>query len=146
MSESLLDKASDFVFAKLKLVDGDISRLAIPLQTVAVIYSAQGVIDNGGLEYFYESDFNGTPEYSFFVEAYRRIGAECAASCIQESAAMFPFAHANLYELKRQRWLDTVKEDESHAFAKLSRKICSDQSVFSKLGEYVAVNRDSFQI
>jgi hypothetical protein len=127
------------------LVDGDITRLAIPLQTVAVIYSAQGVIDNGGLEYFYESDFNGTPEYSFFAGAYRRIGAEIAATCIEESAAMFPFVDANLYELKRQQWLDKVKEDDSHAFVKLSRKICGDPSVFIKLGEYVAANRDSFQ-
>lgn len=103
MNESLLDRASDFTFAQLKLVDGDITRLAIPIQTVAIIYSAQAVIDNGGLEYFYESDFDGTPEYSFFVEIYRRIGAESAASCIEESAAMFPFAQPNLYESKRQQ-------------------------------------------
>ena len=50
MNESLLDRASDFTFAQLKLLDGDIARLAIPLQTVAAIYSAQAVIDNGGLD------------------------------------------------------------------------------------------------
>jgi hypothetical protein len=74
MSESLLDKASEYAFAQLEDACGDVSLLPLPLQTVAVIYSAQGVIDNGGLEYFYESDFDGTPEYSFFVNAYRRIG------------------------------------------------------------------------
>jgi hypothetical protein len=52
MNESLLDKASDFTDAQLKLFGGDINRLATPVQTVAVINSAQGVIDNGGLEYF----------------------------------------------------------------------------------------------
>lgn len=146
MNESLLDKASDFTYAQLKLYGGDITRLPIPVQTVAVINSAQGVIDNGGLEYFYESDFDGTPEYSFFVEIYRRIGAESAASCIEESAAMFPFAQPNLDEFKRQQWLDLVKENENHAFVKLSRKICGDQSVFVKLEAYVAAHRDFFQL
>jgi hypothetical protein len=41
MNESLLNRASDFTFAQLKLLDGDITRLATPLQTVAVIYSIQ---------------------------------------------------------------------------------------------------------
>jgi len=146
MNESLLDRASDFTFAQLKLLDGDITRLAMPLQTLAVIYSAQAVIDNGGLEYFFESDFDGAPEYSFFVEIYRRIGAESAASCIEESASMFPFAQPNLYEFKRQQWLDLVKEDENHVFTKLSRKICGDQSVFIKLETYVAAHRDYFEL
>ena len=146
MNESLLDKASEFTYAQLKLFGGDINRLPIPVQTVAVINSTQGVIDNGGLEYFFESDFDGTPEYSFFVEIYRRIGAESAASCIEESAAMFPFAQPNLYEFKRQQWLNSVKGNENHAFMKLSRKICGDQSVFIKLEEYVMAHRDFFSI
>ena len=144
MIESVLDRASDFSFEQLKLLDGDITRLSMPIQTVAVIYSAQAVIDNGGLEYFYESDFDGTPEYSFFVEVYRRIGAEDAASCIEESAAMFPFEQPNLYEFKRQQWLDSVKENENHPFVKLSRKICGDSSVFIKLEAYVVAHRDCF--
>lgn len=144
MSESLLDKASEYAFARLEEACGDVSLLLLPLQTVAVIYSAQGVIDNGGLEYFYESDFNGTPEYSFFVTAYRRIGAESAAVCIEESAAMFPFGQPHLHRAKRQEWLDGVRNDESHTFVKLSRKICGDQAVFLKLAEYVGANRDAF--
>jgi hypothetical protein len=65
MNELLLDKASDFTYAQLKLFGGDINRLAIPVQTVAVINSAQGVIDNGGLEYFFESDFDGAQNIPF---------------------------------------------------------------------------------
>jgi hypothetical protein len=131
MSESLLDKASDYAFARLKEAGGDVSRLPITLQTVAVIYSAQGVIDNGGL--------------AFFVTAYRRIGAESAAACIEESAAMFPFGQPHLHEAKRQEWLEGVRDDESHTFVRLSRKICGDQAVFLKLAEYVDANRDDFK-
>ncbi len=142
---SLLDRASDFTFARLKEAGNDISRLPIPLQTVAVIYSVQGIIDNGGLEYLFESDFNGTPEYSFFVEVYRRVGAESAASCIETAAAMFPFSQPHLHEEKRQKWLENVRDDESHLFVKLSRKVCSDETVFAKLAEHVGSNQNAFQ-
>lgn len=142
---SLLDRASDFAFARLKEAGNDISRLPIPLQTVAVIYSVQGIIDNGGLEYLFESDFDGTPEYSFFVEAYRRVGAESAASCIETAAAMFPFPQPHLHEDKRQQWLENVRDDEGHLFVKLSRKVCGDEAVFAKLAEYVDSNQNAFQ-
>lgn len=145
MNELLLDKASDYAFARLTEVGGGVSCLPIPLQTVVVICSAQGLIDNGGLEYFYESDFDGTPEYSFFVNAYRRIGAESAAACIEESAAMFPFDQPHLHESKRQEWIDIVRDDENHTFMKLSRRICGDSTVFQKLSEYVGANRDDFK-
>ncbi len=119
-------------------------KLAEPIQTVVAIYTAQGVIDNGGLEYFYESDFPGNPEYSFFVEAFRRIGAESVASCIEVSSRMFPFARPQLHEARRQQWLDAVKDDESHEFARLSRQACGDQSVLPKLAEYVERNRGAY--
>jgi hypothetical protein len=141
----LLDQASEIAFAQLKSAENDISRLPEPLRTVVIVCSAQGVIDNGGLEYFFESDFDGTPEYSSFVAAYRRIGAESAASCIESAEAMFPFSQPHLHESKRQQWLENVRDDESHPFVKLSRRVCGDESVFAKLAEYVAANQDAFQ-
>ncbi len=142
---ALLDEASDIAFARLKSADNDILRLPTLLQTVAVIHSTQGIIDNGGLEYFFESDFDGTPEYSFFADADQRIGAESAASCIDTAAAMFPFSQPHLHEAKRQQWLGTVRDDDSHLFVKLSRKVCGDESVFAKLAEYVDANKDAFK-
>jgi hypothetical protein len=59
---------------------------------------------------------------------------------------MFPFAQPNLYESKRQQWLELVKVNKNHAFMKLSRKICGDQSVVIKLEAYVAAHRDFFQL
>lgn len=136
----------DFALARLKEADGDIISLSIPLQTVIVVESAQGIIDNGGLEYFYESDFVGTPDYGFFVSAYRRVGAETAASCIETTAAMFPFDKPHLHEAKRLNWLDEVRGDESHVFVQLSRKVCGDQAVFLKLAQYVEANREAFNL
>jgi hypothetical protein len=146
MGESLLDRAMEFALAQLKEASGDIFSLPIPLQTVVVVDSAQGIIDNGGLEYFYESDFVGTPDYGFFVSAYRRIGAEAAASCIETTSALFPFDKPHLHEAKRLNWLDKVCGDESHPFVHLSRKVCGDQTVFQRLGQYVEANLDSFNL
>ena len=144
MSGTHLGQASEYALARLKSAGGDINCLPMPLQTVVVVNSAQGIIDNGGLEYFYESDFDGNPPYTFFVDAYRRIGAESAAMCIESSQRMFPFGQPHQREKERQRWLDTVKYSEDHEFVKFSRKICGDEVVWTKLAEYVATHHDAF--
>ncbi len=144
MNQSLLERACAYAIAKVREAGGDPSRLPEPVETVAVVQAAQGIIDNGGLEYFYESDFPGNPPYSFFVEAFRRIGAEPVASCIEDSLRMFPFPEPHLQEAKRQQWLDTVIHDEAHPFMQLSRRACGDESVFQKLAEYVERNRDAY--
>lgn len=144
MSQSLLERASAYAAARLHEVGGDVSRLPEPIQTVAVVETAQGLIDNGGLEYFFESDFPGCPPYSFFVETFRRIGAESVASCIDESSRMFPFADPHLHEAERRKWLDSVKRDEAHPFFQLSRRVCGDEAVFRKLAEYVESHGDAY--
>jgi hypothetical protein len=143
MGKSLLDVASDYAFERLNDVGGSVAKLPLSLQTVVVIYSAQGVIDNGGLEYFYENDFPDNPPYSLFVSAYRRIGAVEAANCIEQSAAMFPFPDPHLHQKKRDRFLD---RKASRAFSVLSDRICGDESVWKNLALYVKNNRAAFKL
>jgi hypothetical protein len=145
MNQALLDRASDFAFQKLKEGGGSPNDLSLPLQTVVVIYSAQGVIDNGGLEYFYESDFHNEPPYSFFSDAYRRIGADEAADCIEKTATMFGTPDPHLKRLERWAFLERVKGDETNEFTLLSNKICGDQRVWEKLAEYIAKNYEAFE-
>ena len=144
MTQSLQERASEIATAEVKKVGGDVFRLPEAFQTVVVIETAQGIIDNGGLEYFFESDFPNNPPYSFFVDTFRRIGAEGVAHCIEGASRMFPFPDAHLHESKRQRWLDGVKEDETHEFVRLSRRACGDESVFRKLADYVEKHRHAF--
>lgn len=144
MNEQFLYRAIAYSIACVEAASGDVFQLLLPVQTVAVIQTAQGIIDNGGFEYFYESDFDGSPPYSFFVEAFRRIGAEAAANRIEASARMFPFTEPHLHETKRQQWLDGVKDNETHEFVILSRQACGDASVFAKLAEYVESNLSAF--
>lgn len=144
MNEQLLDRVIAYSIACVERASGDVFQLPLPIQTVAVVQTAQGIIDNGGLEYFYESDFVGNPPYSFFAETFRRIGAEAAASRIEVSSHMFPFTDPHLHEAKRQLWLDGIKENEAHEFVVLSRRACGDTSVFSKLAEFIEENRSAF--
>jgi Domain of unknown function (DUF4375) len=144
MNQQLLEQAIAYSIACVESASGDVFKLPLPVQTVAVVQTAQGIIDNGGLEYFYESDFHGTPPYSFFADAFRRIGAESAAERVEASSRLFPFSEPHLHEEKRQHWLDTVKENETHEFVVLSKRACGDESVFAKLAEYMERNRDAF--
>lgn len=144
MSTAPLGRPYDHAVLRLHQASGDIEALPLVLQTLLVVESAQGIIDNGGLEYFYEADFPNNPPYSAFVEAYRRIGAEDAAACIEATARMFPFAEPQLFEQLRQLWLEKLQEDPGGEFRRLSDRICGDQSVWIKLQEYVERNRHEF--
>ena len=74
--KSLLDLAAEHTYKELEQLGGDASKLDIPKQTGAVLYSVQAIIDNGGFQYLFENDFPSKPPYSQFVDAYRRIGMQ----------------------------------------------------------------------
>jgi hypothetical protein len=123
---------------------GALRKCAVPIQVVLLVDSAQGIMDNGGLQYFYEVDFQEQGPYSDFVQAYRAIGAEDAASLLERSIGLFPFADPHLYEQKRQHWLDEIRENESHEFHDLSGKLIGHKGVFPKLKEYMAQHSEHF--
>lgn len=144
MIPSPLGQPYDYAIARLHEASGDVLALPTGLQTLLLVESAQGMIDSGGLEYFYEADFPNNPPYSVFVEAYRRIGAESAASCIEETANMFPFSEPQLFEPLRQLWLEKLCADDAGEFRRLSARICGDASVWTRLKEYVERHRHEF--
>lgn len=124
---------------------GALRKCAVPVQVVLLVDSAQGVIDNGGLQYFYEVDFEEQGPYSDFVEAYRAIGAEDAAGLLERSIGLFPFANPHFHHEKRQLWLDEVREDENHEFNGVSDKLIGHKGVFPKLKEYMARHLEHFR-
>lgn len=145
MFDSPLGQPYDYAVSCLGRAGGDMQALPVPLRTLLIVESAQTMIDCGGLEFFYEADFPNNPPYADFVDAYRRIGAESAASCIEASALMFPFAEPHYFEPLRQAWLEKMLGDPAGEFARLSARICGDASVWEKLAEYVEENRDAFR-
>lgn len=142
MTDSPLGKPYDYAVSCLAAAGGDVESLPLPLQTLLFVEMAQTLIDSGGLEYFYEADFPNNPAYDVFVQAYRRIGAESAAGCIEASALMFPFAEPHFFEELRQVWLEKMRIDPQ--FAGLGERITGDASVWQKLSQYVQRNIDAF--
>ena len=104
MEQDLTQQAYELVQRMLDETDGDSDRLPEVLQTAYFVYLGQGVIDNGGLEYFYENDFAGQPPYDLIVAAFRRVGAYAVADCIESTADMFPFSSPHLKREKRIEW------------------------------------------
>jgi hypothetical protein len=134
----------EYAIARLQAAGGDVAALALELQTLLLVESAQSIIDNGGLEFFYEADFPNNPPYSDFVAAYRRIGADGAADCIEASALLFPFDQPQHFEPLRQLWLERFRQEPQHVFARLSAQVCGDASVWAKLRLYVRAHGDAF--
>ena len=90
---NFLDLASETSLKELDKVEVNIQILDEPFKTIATVYSAQGIIDNGGLEYFFESDFPDNPSYQLFIDAYTEIGAVEEAKCIQQSLSFFDISN-----------------------------------------------------
>lgn len=141
---SPLGQPYDHAIARLAAAGGDVGALPVPLQTLLLVESAQGIIDSGGLEFFYEADFPNQPPYSEFVAAYRRIGAEGAAHCIEATTLMFPSEEPHLFEELRLLWLEGMRLQPGHEFSRLSDDIMGDGSVWDRLAEYVERNRAAF--
>lgn len=142
MSDAALGKPYDYAVDRLAAAGGDMEALPLPLQTLLMVEAAQTMIDSGGLAYFYEADFPNNPAYEVFAQAYRRIGAEAAADCIEASAQMFPFADPHFFEELRQVWLERMRHDPQ--FAGLDERISGDASVWRQLAQYVRLNIDAF--
>ncbi|HLI77132.1 MAG TPA: hypothetical protein VKV02_09315, partial [Acidobacteriaceae bacterium] len=83
MAQELLDEAADRVYNQLESVGGDPSKLPSVLKPIALLYTVQAMIDNGGFRYFFEGDMPFQPPYSVVVDAYRTIGATEAANHLE---------------------------------------------------------------
>lgn len=142
--KTFLDRAAEYTYKELEQVGGDPSKLDIPKQTVAVLYSVQAIIDNGGFQYLFENDFPSNPPYSQFADAYRRIGSSQAAERLEKAVAMFPFEEPHLNQEQRLKFMETL--DEEDEFFELGNEVCGDEKVWSNLEEYAQRNAASFPI
>ena len=133
-TESHIDKA----FSACDAVGGDLNRLSVPAKTIVIVTSAQGIIDHGGLEYFFESDFPENPPYSEFSSAYRLIGAAQAADCIDKAAETSPFPHPETRQELRREFLEALPDGSE--LNRLSNKICGDAEVWERLAAYGSVH------
>ena len=138
-----LESPSDYAFAQLEAANGDLKALPVPLQSLVLVYSAQGVIDNGGFQYFFESDWPSSPDYSIFSNAYRAIGATQVADAIDRAIRLFPFDEPHLNLELRNEFLSSLPEN--HLLFQLGDSICGNESVWLQLSDYVRQNIQVFR-
>ncbi len=61
-----MSSSVDTCFEALARVQ-QVKRLKHPCRMVVIVYSAWGLIENGGLQYFFESNFPEEPPYEVFI-------------------------------------------------------------------------------
>ena len=142
--EELLEEVSDIAFEKLEEADGRMDKLGEPYQTVAIVYSAQGIIDNGGLQYFFESDWPNNPPYSFFADAYERIGRLEAATAIRNATLAFGFPNPELDVNGRRAFIKSNYDEDKDEISGWDDCICGDKKVWTDLAAWVR-NHTHFQ-
>lgn len=144
----LIALAMDDVFASSNDPLWDPVNLPEPLRVVWAIEKGQGVIDNGGLGYFFENDWPDKPPYSLFVDAFKAVGATEAADCLAEAVRCFPFPDPHLDFEARRTHMNKTQEasaDGYDIFDKLGSRIMDlggDTSL--KLAAYIESNRAHF--
>ena len=129
-----LDRAREQALQRLTRAREDPGCLSLFDQTILAVSSAQGVIDNGGFRHFFGSDWPRQPPYSFFSDAYRRIGQAGPAQCIDRAVRLFPFRNAERHEDRRERFLESLPD--THEFIVLGDRVCGDATVWEALERY----------
>ena len=149
MRRSAFDHAVDYAISRARTV-GDVGQLPEVVRVVALVHTAQAVIDNGGLHYFFEIDFPGRPSYGRFSAAYLAIGAEEAATNLERAVKLFPFDNPHLNVRKRNACMDRFRDSEGNEreaspFRALERHLCGNAGVWRCLRAYVRTHANSFQ-
>ena len=135
--DTFLDGAFHAACTHLERLNDELSRLPEPHRTVAAICQAQGVIDNGGLRYFFENDWPNNPPYSEFADAYERIGCIDAAVAIREASATFGVPDPERRIDVRRDYIEQNCDSKTGEIDGWNDCICGDDPVYSRLAEWL---------
>lgn len=142
--KTFLDSAAEHAYKEMERLGGDPAKLEGPLQTVAVLYTVQAIIDNGGFRYLFENDLPFCPPYSLVSDAYRRIGANDVATRLERAVALFPFENPHQFQQQRNDFMNSL--GESHELFELGDQVCGDESVWTALEQYAKKNAQAFRV
>ncbi len=128
----------------LSKAEANIDKLPKEVATFLMVYSAQGVIDNGGYVYFFEADWPNNPPYSKFVDAYKSIGCESQSTEFNRVISTFPFAEPHLKKDQRNQYMEDNFDEDKYSIKGWDDKLCGDEEVWEKLGKYYKKNINKF--
>ena len=140
-----LEDLSNRGFELLDANEGDFTALPKPVATLLRVQGAQGIIDNGGYRYFFEKNWEGTPPYSAFIEAYEEIGCHAQAADLARVVATFPFEQPHLHEQLRNRFIEEFFDEKSYCVLPWGEALCGDRTVWQKLEAYADRHSSEFR-
>ncbi len=104
----------DAAYTALAAADGALWALN-PLDRACVLAdTAFGLIQNGGFERFFASDFPGHPSYADFAEAFDRMALVELASRFRQAVDAFRFTDPHLDAIRRRDTLASPSALVSH--------------------------------
>jgi hypothetical protein len=110
-----------------------------PCHTVVIVYSAWGIIENGGFEYFFESNFPDDPPYDVFTEAFRNVGLDEIALRFSTLVSSFPFSDPHKYPQKRQEFLGSQPSSFITSMTELEDLIYAHDNIEKTLNSFLQV-------
>ena len=140
-----METISDTIFeqyGELANLNG-ISSIPEPARTLIAIYTAQGIIGNGGFAYFFESDFQDNDSYQTIINSYKNIGLNEHANAIKSVLELFPdgIPHTNTKDREEFIYKYMSGDDEenySDIVVKAERIIFEDsENVYELADKYV---------
>ena len=106
---------------------------------VIYLVAATGIIENGGLRYFYENDFPDGVSHAEIAGCYRNIDMEKVAQLIEKSVAYFPSGHPQPDLDIRNNFLDAASLNE--ALDGIDADLFSETAHFEKkMAAYIRKN------
>ncbi|MCH2174217.1 MAG: DUF4375 domain-containing protein [Lentisphaeria bacterium] len=135
--EDLLELVSNISYELLEEYNGHLVKLKEPYQTIAIIYNAQGIIDNGGLPYFFENDWPGQPNYDIFINAYEKIGQDDSANALREVVQTFGFDQPEKHHARRNAFIKEYYDEQECEVTCWNDCICGNETVWAQLANWV---------
>jgi len=77
-----------------------------------MLHAAQGIIDNGGFEYFFETPFEGRPDLGEFPKVFEAVGAHASAAALREAINRSASPQATYDDLNSVLWRESERNHE----------------------------------
>lgn len=112
-------------------------------RAVMLPYWAKAIVDNGGLEYFFEGADNALEVAAAFDE----LGIEEGARAFRQSTEVFPNGEPQVSHESRRNWMDSHRAEIDAVFAKLNPIIWQvDADLAQAISEYIRAHSDELQV
>lgn len=133
-----MSSSIDTCFENLDKVQ-QVERLDNPCRTVVIVYSAWGLIENGGFQYFFESNFPGDPSYDIFIQAFSSVGLTDIALDFSKLVSSFPFNEPHKFPGKRQEFIDSQPSSFIALMAALEGRVFTHENIEKTLDSFLCI-------